>query len=133
MLAEPQTIGNLLIALPLSGTLGYLQFPMRKEIDLAGFNAFADLRLVKEWSQLPKINCRRRLPPPLVGLSSKVNTYDEIDVRTFYDFLTGNGDFSPIGVGLCHRVVTKANQHEEVSGTLAAKSVTGIGLPRKTS
>jgi hypothetical protein len=34
---------------------------------------------------------------------ANVNTYGEIDFRTFNDFLIGNSDFSSIGVGLSHR------------------------------
>jgi len=34
---------------------------------------------------------------------ANVNTYGEIDFPTFNDFLTGNTDFSSIGVGLSHR------------------------------
>lgn len=34
---------------------------------------------------------------------ANVNTYGEIDFPTFNDFLTGNSDFSSIGVGLNHR------------------------------
>src|SRR5262245_4414885 len=34
---------------------------------------------------------------------ANVNTYGEIDFPTFADFLTGNSDFSSIGVGLSHR------------------------------
>ncbi len=41
MLAKPELVGDLLVALALRSALRHLKFPMRKQIDLAALDAFA--------------------------------------------------------------------------------------------